>query len=129
MTCRKPPGATGSRLYAAVSNGARFWPDAAARRMPGPAACALFCGIGFLLGAAAQTTRPSAARVETEAHIGKATQLMQDRLFSEAGDEFERALAGDPENSVVRFQYAACLFSQGRNEEARQQFEAVRQQK
>ncbi len=60
------------------------------------------------------------------AHVGRAAQLMQDRLFTEAAAEFEKALAADPENQEVRFQYATCLFAQGRNDEARREFETVR---
>ena len=68
------------------------------------------------------------AQSPATAHLGKATQLMQDRLFAEAGAEFELALASDPQNQEVRFQYATCLFAQGRNDEARKQFETVRSQ-
>jgi tetratricopeptide (TPR) repeat protein len=52
---------------------------------------------------------------------------MQDRLFSEAAAEFERALAVDPNNDVVRIQYATCLFAEQRNDEARKQFEIEHQ--
>ncbi|HZU27525.1 MAG TPA: tetratricopeptide repeat protein [Bryobacteraceae bacterium] len=69
-----------------------------------------------------------AAVGQTAVHVARATQLMQDRLFAAAGSEFEIALKQEPSNNGVRFQYAACLFAQGRNEEARQQFEAVRRQ-
>jgi tetratricopeptide (TPR) repeat protein len=51
---------------------------------------------------------------------------MQDRLFDEAAAEFEKALAANPKDDAVRFQYATCLFAQGRNPEARQQFASVR---
>ncbi len=59
-------------------------------------------------------------------HVAKAARLMEDRLFAEAGAEFELALAEDPNNAPVRLEYGACLFAQGRNDEARQQFETVR---
>jgi Flp pilus assembly protein TadD len=81
--------------------------------MMGRLCCALFVGIAF---------------AQTAVHLGKATQLMQDRLFVAAGAEFEIALKEDPGNSAVRLQYATCLFAQGRNDEARQQFETVRRQ-
>jgi tetratricopeptide (TPR) repeat protein len=52
---------------------------------------------------------------------------MQDRRFSEAAAEFEKALAADPNSDSVRIQYATCLFAQERDEEARKQFEIERQ--
>jgi Flp pilus assembly protein TadD len=61
-------------------------------------------------------------------HIGRAARLMQDRLFEQAGAEFELALKADPRNADVRFQYGTCLFAQGRNDEARREFEAVEKQ-
>jgi len=67
------------------------------------------------------------ARGDAASHVGKAVRLMQDRLFSEAAAEFEQALAADPNNDVVRIQYATCLFAQERNDEARKQFEIERQ--
>jgi tetratricopeptide (TPR) repeat protein len=60
-------------------------------------------------------------------HLGKATQLMQDRRFSEAATEYEQVLAADPNNDSVRIQYATCLFAQERDDEARKQFEIERQ--
>jgi len=69
----------------------------------------------------------SPVRSDAASHVGKAVQLMQDRLFSEAAAEFEQALASDPNNDVVRIQYATCLFAQERNDEARKQFEIERQ--
>ena len=74
-------------------------------------------------GAAAQAP----AQGDAAAHVGKAVRLMEGRLFSEAAAEFEQALAVDPNNDVVRIQYATCLFAQERNEEARKQFEIERQ--
>jgi tetratricopeptide (TPR) repeat protein len=64
---------------------------------------------------------------EAGSHAAGATRLMQDRLFSEAAAEFEKALAEDTGNYAVRFQYGTCLLAEGRNAEARQQFDAVRQ--
>jgi len=85
-----------------------------------PAAC-----IVLLLGARGTTAQP--AVTDASSHIGKAVRLMQDRLFSEAATQFEQALAEDPNNDVVRIQYATCLFAQQRNDEARKQFEIERQ--
>lgn len=58
-------------------------------------------------------------------HAAKAARLMQDRLFAEAGAEFEQALAAAPGDDELQLQYAACLFAQGRNGEARREFEAI----
>src|SRR5436309_10819421 len=69
-----------------------------------------------------------AAAQDSGAHIATAARLMQDRLFAEAGTEFELALKADPRNADLRFQYATCLFAQGRNEDARREFEAVEKQ-
>lgn len=77
----------------------------------------MFAMFGAPVGAWAQSN---------EAHYAAATRMMQDRLFSEAAAEFEKALAAEPTNDAVRFQYATCLLAEGRNAEARQQFEAVR---
>jgi tetratricopeptide (TPR) repeat protein len=81
-------------------------------------AALLFAMLGSAIGAWGQSAGT---------HAATATRMMQDRLFSEAAAEFERALAVEPTNDAVRFQYATCLLAEGRNSEARQQFEAVRQ--
>ncbi len=65
----------------------------------------------------------TAVPAEVTAHVGSATQLMQDRHYDEAAAELEKALAVDPNNDAVRIQYATCLFAQERNDEARKQFE------
>jgi tetratricopeptide (TPR) repeat protein len=80
----------------------------------------------LLLETHGATAQPP-ARSDAASHVGKAVRLMQDRLFSEAATEFEQALASDPNNDVVRIQYATCLFAQERNDEARKQFEIERQ--
>lgn len=61
------------------------------------------------------------------AHAGAANRLMQDRRYAEAAEEFRQALALAPENDTLRVQYATCLFIQERNQEARQQFDQLRQ--
>ena len=71
---------------------------------------------------------PCRAQTNGPVHVAKATQLMGEHLYAEAGAEFEQALAEQPGDAQIRFQYGACLFAQGRNDEARQQFERVRQQ-
>ena len=82
--------------------------------------------IVLLLETRGATAQPPAG-ADAASHVGKAVRLMQGRLFSEAAAEFERALAVDPNNDVVRIQYATCLFAQERNDEARKQFEIERQ--
>jgi Flp pilus assembly protein TadD len=67
-------------------------------------------------------TQPSRA----EAHLGRGTQFMQDHLFEAAASEFEQALALNPADPRVHFQFAICLLSLGRNDESRRQFEQVR---
>jgi tetratricopeptide (TPR) repeat protein len=66
------------------------------------------------MGAVAQTPA---------AHVGSAVRLMQDRRYSEAAVEFEKALALNPDDDGVRIQYATCLYVQERNDDARAQFE------
>jgi tetratricopeptide (TPR) repeat protein len=62
---------------------------------------------------------------QADAAFGKGVQLMQQQLFAEAAAEFEHALAADPSLGPARYQYAVCLFSMGKNDEARKQFEMV----
>lgn len=70
----------------------------------------------------AQTDRPGA-----DAYLSRGAQLMHSQMFGEAASEFKQALAVNPADPRVHFQYAVCLLSLGRNDEARQQFEKVRQ--
>jgi len=69
-----------------------------------------------------------APRAGVEAHIGRGVKLMQEQLFEAAASEFEQALTTDPTELRARFQYAVCLLTLGRNDEARREFERVRQQ-
>ncbi len=64
---------------------------------------------------------------DAASHVGKAVQMMEHGLLKEAAGEFEQALAIDPNNDVVRLEYATCLFAQSRDDEARKQFETERQ--
>jgi protein O-GlcNAc transferase len=64
---------------------------------------------------------------QAPAHAGNAVRLMQDRRYADAAKEFELALAADPNNDPLRIQYATCLYAQQRDDDARKQFEAVRQ--
>ncbi len=86
-----------------------------------PAAC-----IVLLFVARGVPAQPLASKAAAP-HFGKASQLMQNRRFSEAAAEFEQALAADPNNDVVRIQYATCLFALERDDDARKQFEIERQ--
>jgi tetratricopeptide (TPR) repeat protein len=81
----------------------------------------------LLLETQVAPAQPPLARTAAATHVGKAVQLMQDRHFSEAAAEFEKALAADPNSDPVRIQYGTCLFAQERDEEARKQFEIERQ--
>ena len=74
------------------------------------------------LAASAQSGPPEDAK----AHVGAAVRLLQDRRYSDAAAEFERALAIQPNDDAVRIQYATCLFVQERDDEARRQFEIER---
>jgi Flp pilus assembly protein TadD len=60
-----------------------------------------------------------------EAHLSRGEQLMQDHLFEAAAGEFRQALALSPAEPRAHFQFAVCLFSLGRNDEARREFEQV----
>jgi tetratricopeptide (TPR) repeat protein len=64
---------------------------------------------------------------DAAAHVGKAVRLMQDRRYGEAAAEFERALAIEPNDDIVRIQFATCLFAEEHNADARKQFEIARQ--
>lgn len=75
-------------------------------------------------GLRAQT--PAAAG-NASAHTGKAVRLMQSRQYADASVEFEAAVAADPNDDNVRIQYAICLFAAERNDDARRQFEILRQ--
>jgi tetratricopeptide (TPR) repeat protein len=61
-----------------------------------------------------------------DAHLSRGAQLMQKQMFDEAATEFQKALALRPADPRAHFQYAICLLSLGRNDEARSQFEQVR---
>jgi len=76
----------------------------------------------FVIGAClARAEQP-----QIEAHLGKGTQLMQQELFEAAANEFDQALAVNPSDPRAHFQFAVCLLSLGRNDNARQHFEQVR---
>src|SRR5439155_343173 len=61
----------------------------------------------------------------TEAHFSRGVQLMQEQMFEAAAGEFEQALSVNAADPKARFEFAVCLLSLGRNDEARKQFEQV----
>jgi tetratricopeptide (TPR) repeat protein len=83
--------------------------------------------IVLLLETQGAPAQPPLARTAAAGAVGKAVELMQDRQFSRAAAEFEKALAADPDNDALRIQYATCLFALERDQEARKQFEIERQ--
>jgi len=58
-------------------------------------------------------------------HTGRADQLMKSQMYDAAATEFEAALATEPVTPVIRYHYAVCLFSAGRNDDARRAFAAL----
>jgi Flp pilus assembly protein TadD len=66
-------------------------------------------------------------RTSADPHLSRGAQLMQDQLFEAAANEFQQALALDPSNPRAHFELAVCLLSLGRNDEARRQFEQLKQ--
>lgn len=89
-------------------------------------AISIACAILLPLAAMLPAQVPAAA---SAAHTGKAVRLMQNRSYGEAATEFEQALAADPNDDNVRIQYATCLFAQERNDDARKQFDILRQRR
>jgi Flp pilus assembly protein TadD len=61
-----------------------------------------------------------------DAHLGRATQLVREQLYEAAAGEYEAALTSRPNDPRIHLQYAVCLLNLGRNEEARKEFEKVR---
>ncbi|HWG21895.1 MAG TPA: tetratricopeptide repeat protein [Terracidiphilus sp.] len=73
----------------------------------------------------AQARQPAVQQPGADAHLSRGAQLMHDQLFDAAAGEFEKALALHPADPRAHFQYAVCLLSLGRNDEARREFEKV----
>ena len=61
-----------------------------------------------------------------EAHLSRGVQLMQEQLFEAAAAEFEQAVTLNAADPKAHLEFAVCLLSLGRNDEARHQFEEVR---
>jgi len=74
----------------------------------------------------AQVPPPQVQQSGVEAHLSRGGQLMQEQLFEAAASEFEQALALNAADPKVHFEFAVCLMSLGRDDEARRQFEQVR---
>ena len=88
--------------------------------------------VAVLLTIAAGTSQaqlPSAQVQEpgVEAHLGRGVELMRDQLFEAAASEFEQALALNLRDPKAHLEFAVCLLSLGRDDEARRQFEQVHQ--
>jgi len=69
-----------------------------------------------------------AQQSDANPHLSRGAQLMHDQMFEAASNEFQQALAAHPEDPRARFQYAVCLLSLGRNDDARSEFELLQKQ-
>ena len=69
-----------------------------------------------------------AGKEDSQTHIGKGYELVQQDRFELAAAEFRMALAIDPSQVRARYQLAVCLFALGRHAESAAQFEQVRLQ-
>ena len=74
----------------------------------------------------AQGPSPHEQGSGAEAHFSRGVQLMQDQLFEAAAAEFEQAVTLNVADPKAHLEFAVCLLSLGRNDEARRQFEDVR---
>ena len=88
----------------------------------GAALLTIVSGMSQAQALSAQAQGPGA-----EAHLSRGVQFMQDQLFEAAASEFEQTLALNAKDPKAHLQFAVCLLSLGRNDEARRQFEQVRQ--
>ena len=85
-------------------------------------------GAGGMPQAQAPSAQVPSVQVQgtgVEAHLSRGMQLMQEQLFEAATSEFEQALALNAKDPKAHFEFAVCLLSLGRNDEARKQFEQV----
>lgn len=78
----------------------------------------------FVIALAASSMH--AQQPTADAHLSRGTDLMHQQLYDAAASEFEEALKLQPSDPRAHFQYAVCLLSLGRNDEARAQFEQAR---
>lgn len=81
----------------------------------------------LLLSFTAMALKAQDRRPSDDAFLSRGAKLMQSHLFEEAASQFKQALAADPADPRVRFEYGVCLFSLGRDDAARHQFEEARQ--
>ena len=83
----------------------------------------LLC-IGF---ARAQEAAEAKLPEATRAHLGKGYDALKQDRYEEAAQEFRAALAADPSLTLrARFPLAVALFESHKRDEARQEFEVVR---
>jgi len=85
-------------------------------------------GAGGMSQAQAPSAQVPSVQVQgtgAKAHLSRGLQLMQEQLFEAATSEFEQALALNAKDPKAHFEFAVCLLSLGRNDEARRQFEQV----
>lgn len=85
--------------------------------------------VGFAQKPAAPSQKPAipaSGKSGADPHLSKGSQLMHEQLFDAAAAEFEQALKARPSDPRVHFEYAVCLLSLGRNDDARAQFEQTR---
>lgn len=88
---------------------------------------AIVAGMSQAQVSQAQVSQTQVQRPGIEAHLSRGLELMQGQLFEAAASEFEQALVLNPADPRARFEFAVCLLSLGRNDEARRQFEQARQ--
>ena len=79
-----------------------------------------------LLAIALMLPELHAQKAGLEAHLSRGSDLMHQQLYDAAATEFEEALKIQPSDPRAHFQYAVCLLSLGRNDEARAQFEQAK---
>ena len=87
----------------------------------------LFFGVALFVFFSCAGEAQIVANASATPHAGAANRLMQDRRYAEAAAEFQEAVALDPANDTLRVQYATCLFAEESNQEAKRQFEILRQ--
>src|SRR5213080_3976827 len=83
----------------------------------------------FVVEAEAQESANSVAKDTPETHLGKGYEALKQDRYDAAVDEFRAALQLDPKLVMrARFPLAVALFELHKADEARREFEAVRQE-